>query len=178
MKIKELREKSHLSREVLSEMVGISKETLARYERGTREPRASDIKKLCEVLQVSETELLNGPSEEEIEVTVKFYEKDFWEVSDMNLATNTAGSFVVSFGPDTMGIETRGRWETEDDVRRAFEVAKERALEIFRVQKCWVKDGEVSLSNEISNSEEIGNLPKKKSFAQRQRDAVGKNKGR
>ena len=52
-----------LSQFVLSEKVGVHENTVRRWESGQREPRASEIAKLCKVLGVSEAELLRGPAE-------------------------------------------------------------------------------------------------------------------
>jgi len=58
--IAKLRVKKGKTQERLSEEIGVSVPTLARWERGVSQPRASDIKTLCEALGATETELLNG----------------------------------------------------------------------------------------------------------------------
>ena len=45
--------------------------TVRRWESGQREPRASEIAKLCEILGVSEAELLRGPAEEKWVLEIK-----------------------------------------------------------------------------------------------------------
>jgi len=60
-KIKHFRKKKSMTQTELAELTGVSVMTIRHYESGEREPRASDIKKLCEVLGVTEDELLNGP---------------------------------------------------------------------------------------------------------------------
>jgi transcriptional regulator with XRE-family HTH domain len=72
--------------------VGVSVPTLARWERGTFQPRASDIKKLCEVLGVSEAELLNGPVSGEVKFTI------VWEVEDMHAMEVRPNEFKIGFG--------------------------------------------------------------------------------
>jgi transcriptional regulator with XRE-family HTH domain len=69
------RDKAGLTQSALAENLGVVEITIRRWENGTREPRASDIKKLCEVLGVSEAELLNGPTEEGYKVTLQFVER-------------------------------------------------------------------------------------------------------
>ena len=70
MRLKEWRTKLGLSQFVLSEKVGVHENTVRRWESGQREPRASEITKLCEVLGVSEAELLRGPAVKRWEVRV------------------------------------------------------------------------------------------------------------
>ena len=59
--LRDLRKQSGLSQDELAELVEISVMTIRRWEWGQRVPRLEEIKKLAEVLQVSESELLNGP---------------------------------------------------------------------------------------------------------------------
>lgn len=64
------RKKARLTQAELAERVGIHEVTLRNWERNAYQPRASDIKKLCEVLNVTESELLNGPAKNEWEIRV------------------------------------------------------------------------------------------------------------
>ena len=70
MDIRLWRKKIGITQERLSELVGVHVNTVIRWEAGLREPRTSEIKKLCEVLNVSEAELLNGPERREFEVQI------------------------------------------------------------------------------------------------------------
>jgi transcriptional regulator with XRE-family HTH domain len=60
--LKFYRKKAGMTQTELAERLDIHALTISRWESDIREPRASDIKKLCSVLNVSETELLNGPA--------------------------------------------------------------------------------------------------------------------
>lgn len=69
--------------------------TIRRWESGLREPRSSDIKALCEVLQVSESELLNGPKIDELKINI------IWEVEEeMNELSMNPNEFNVGFRSD------------------------------------------------------------------------------
>jgi transcriptional regulator with XRE-family HTH domain len=61
-----------LTQELLANAINSSIPTIWRWENDESEPRASDIKKLCEVLGCSEAELLNGPRKKEFIVKLKF----------------------------------------------------------------------------------------------------------
>jgi transcriptional regulator with XRE-family HTH domain len=66
------RKRAGYNQSALSDLIGVSTKTVSRWEKCTRDPRASEIKKLCEVLNVSETELLAGPKQEGFSVALKF----------------------------------------------------------------------------------------------------------
>jgi transcriptional regulator with XRE-family HTH domain len=68
--IRAYRQRKGLTQKELADRTGLSVLTIFRYEAGEREPRASDIQKLCEVLNVSEAELLNGPTPNEMQVRI------------------------------------------------------------------------------------------------------------
>ena len=62
-KLKNYRQFRGFSRDKLAAMVGISSETLARYERGEREPTTTVTKKLAAALGVTPNELLGVTDE-------------------------------------------------------------------------------------------------------------------
>jgi transcriptional regulator with XRE-family HTH domain len=70
--LRRIRNKSGISQSALADRVGVSLHTIFRVENGKTQPRASDIKKLCNVLNVTKAELLNGPVVAEFRVTLKY----------------------------------------------------------------------------------------------------------
>lgn len=68
--LRKYREKANLTQSRLAERLGVVEMTIRRWESGLREPRASDIKKLAEVLGVSDAELLNGPEKRRLEIII------------------------------------------------------------------------------------------------------------
>ena len=95
MDLKKLRVQIHMTQEQLAQTVGVSRVTLARWEIGTREPSISYIKKLCSVLGVTESELLNGPADNgELKFSFIF---DMREVEAMEVRMN---EFKVGTGDD------------------------------------------------------------------------------
>ena len=88
--IKTHRKRAGLTQQKLSGQLGVHEITIRRWETGVREPRSSDIKALCEVLQVTESELLNGPKVSELKINI------IWEVDDqMNELAIKANEFGV-----------------------------------------------------------------------------------
>ena len=121
MKLKEWRTKSGLSQFELSEKAGVHENTIRRWELGQREPRASEIAKLCEVLGVSEAELLRGPVEEKIEVRlVMNFEPMKGGIVDMR-GKNT---FVLCLEGDKIGLTGAARFEDEADIDKFLMRAK------------------------------------------------------
>ena len=99
------RKKTGLSQSNLSKLIGVSFSTLRRWESGEREPRASDIQKLCTVLEVTESELLNGPAEREIEVRIVIRETDE-EVGNVTMDMSKDAPFLqlVEIAPHKTGL--------------------------------------------------------------------------
>ena len=53
-----IRKKRGMSRNELARLIGVDRETIARYERGTREPKASVVGQIAAALNVTPNELL------------------------------------------------------------------------------------------------------------------------
>jgi len=94
--IKKIRETKNITQSDLAKRVNLSVLTISRYENHLREPRASDIQKLCEVLGVTEAELLNGPANDgEVKFTI------IWEkVSDMSGMEARMNEFKIGSGDE------------------------------------------------------------------------------
>lgn len=60
-RLKSFRKGARLTQEDLAEKINVSVMTVKRWEWGKRQPRMEDIKNLCEVLHVTEAELLKKP---------------------------------------------------------------------------------------------------------------------
>ncbi|EIV0337215.1 helix-turn-helix transcriptional regulator, partial [Vibrio cholerae] len=58
--LKEMRERKQLKQSEVAEHVGVTAQTYMKWENGKNEPKASDIKKLAEILCVSESEICRG----------------------------------------------------------------------------------------------------------------------
>ena len=61
--------------------------TVRRWEWGERQPRMEEIKKLCEVLHVSEAELLNEPQGDGIKLTLSWHWEEMKE-GEINMNDN------------------------------------------------------------------------------------------
>ena len=108
MRLKEWRTKLGLSQFALSEKVGVHENTVRRWESGQREPRASEIAKLCEVLGVSEAELLYGPQSKEWRIEVVFRREEDWEMNTVDMSASAPNLFLVQVGLEKIGLNLVG----------------------------------------------------------------------
>lgn len=104
-----------MTQEKLADLVSVHLNTLSRWESGQREPRASEIAKLCEVLGVSEAELLRGPAEEKWVLEIKVADSKE-EVIDM---TGTMPCVAAITGTQSgANLQLSAKWETfRDDAK-------------------------------------------------------------
>jgi transcriptional regulator with XRE-family HTH domain len=114
--IRFFRNRAHLTQRELSEAIDVHELTIRRWENEKKsfQPRASDIKKLCEVLCVSEAELLNGPEESAFKVTLKFV-KTLEGVSE---EMNTNGITLTIADDGFVGVSGGKKFESEEDIER------------------------------------------------------------
>jgi DNA-binding XRE family transcriptional regulator len=111
-----LRTKKGFTQEALAKAINSSIPTIWRWENDESEPRASDITKLCEVLNVTEAELLNGPAPNEIKFTI------IWEVDkEMNVVDVKMNEFKIGRGEDDdFGCFRFSKDTTVEEIGRQF----------------------------------------------------------
>jgi transcriptional regulator with XRE-family HTH domain len=68
--IRHFRRQKKLTQEELAKQLGVSIDTIRRWESGLRAPRVTEISKLAEALGVTETELLKGPEKRRLEIII------------------------------------------------------------------------------------------------------------
>lgn len=109
------RKKRGIEQALLAEKLNVHVITVSRWERGISEPRASEIAKLCEVLGVSEAELLRGPAEERWVLEIKIADSKE-EVIDM---TGTMPCVAAITGTQSgANLQLSAKWETfRDDAK-------------------------------------------------------------
>ena len=64
-KLQELRKQKNLTQEQLAEKLGVSNKTISKWETGKCMPDYSVVKSLCEELEVTVAELMDGEMSEE-----------------------------------------------------------------------------------------------------------------
>ena len=91
-----IRKKRKITQEELAQALSVNTITLSRWENGHFEPKASMIKKLCEVLCCTESELLNGSQEDKVELVLSWNWEDM-KKGEINMDINR---FKVILGED------------------------------------------------------------------------------
>lgn len=133
--IRHYREQAGLTQLQLSVAVKCSVDSVRRWESGQREPRASEIAKLCEVLGVSEAELLRGPAEKRWEVRVILEEPK--EVDVMNLTKDAPNEALVEIGTHKIAVKIVGDVENESELDNLLAEVKEKALDGLGLKRKW-----------------------------------------
>lgn len=123
-----------MTQQELAKSIPCSIDSVRRWEANLREPRSSDIVKLCEVLQCTEAELLNGPARQEFEVKIVMGVKSLTGLAGVEVASN---SFIYGVDDSEPQIVLAGK------VLIGTPEEREKALaEIIRKFKaaCWMFD--------------------------------------
>ena len=111
-RLRGLRKKFGLTQDELADRVEISAMTIRRWEWGQRVPRLEEIKKLAEVLHVSESELLNGSARNEWELRLVVSKTKEGGTIDM---TSSKSSAVLNISDDAMAITLSAPYELWSD---------------------------------------------------------------
>ena len=123
-----------MTQQELAKLIPCSIDSIRRWETNTREPRISDLVRLCEVLQCSEADLLNGSGQQEFEVKIVMGVKSLTGLAGVEVASN---SFIYGVQDDEPQIVMAGKVRIDTPENR------EKALaEIIRKFKaaCWMFD--------------------------------------
>ena len=100
-----IRKKRKITQEELAQALSINTITLSRWENGHFEPKASMIKKMCEVLGCTESELLNASQEDKAELVISWNWEDM-KKGEINMDINR---FKVILGEDgKIGLQGAG----------------------------------------------------------------------
>ena len=118
MNIKRLRKARGITQEELAAQLEVHENTIRMWEKGSRSPRISDIKRLCEIFQCTELELLSeSPDVDNWELRLVVSKTNEGGIVDM---TSSKSSAVLNISDDAMAITLSAGYELwEDD--SAFE---------------------------------------------------------
>ena len=104
--IKRYRSRLNMTQQELAKLIPCSIDSVRRWETNTREPRASDLIRLCEVLQCTEAELLNSSDKQELEVKIVMGVKSLAGLAGLEVADN---SFIYGVQDDKPQIIMAGK---------------------------------------------------------------------
>ena len=116
--LKDLRKRARLSQEKLADIMDVHLNTIWAWENNNeRGPNPQQLIKLCEALNVTETELLNGPSNETWELKLIFRKEKETEGGVIDMSGNTI-SAALAIGDHAMSVELGAPFEIwEDDAK-------------------------------------------------------------
>ncbi|EJL9432961.1 helix-turn-helix transcriptional regulator [Vibrio cholerae] len=100
--LKEMRERKQLKQSEVAEHVGVTAQTYMKWENGKNEPKASDIKKLAEILCVSESEICRGQKFDSDISEIQFMKKTASIMKELDEVTFT--SILFEFITDKKGF--------------------------------------------------------------------------
>lgn len=117
MNIKELRKKRGITQEELSARIGVHENTIRLWEKGMREPRLSDIAKLCEVFECTESELLNGQGTQNWELRLVMRKAGHPQEGVIDMTNNNSNA-ALYIEDNTMAIMLSAEYSLwEDDAK-------------------------------------------------------------
>ena len=125
----EIRKKKGMTQEELAQLLSITTVTLSRWENGHFEPKASVIRQLCEVLDCTEAELLNGPDDGKIKITLEY---DWGKMKEGKINMEDNGFELILGSNGKVGLHGAGMITSRDaiedflaKVREQLEIALE-----------------------------------------------------
>lgn len=115
--ITEIRKKQGITQEELAHMLSINTATLSRWENSHFEPKASLIKRLCEVLHCTEAELLNEQQPDRVQITLSYEWQDM-KKGEIDMDKN---KFKLILGDDgQIGVQGSGLVTTREAMEQFF----------------------------------------------------------
>ncbi|EEX65591.1 helix-turn-helix transcriptional regulator [Vibrio cholerae] len=128
--LKEMRERKQLKQSEVAEHVGVTAQTYMKWENGKNEPKASDIKKLAEILCVSESEICRGQKFDSDISEIQFMKKTASIMKELDEVTFT--SILFEFITDKKGFMEKLEKErpTNEMLLEKYMREKEKAEEL------------------------------------------------
>ena len=140
MNIKKLRKAQKMTQEELAYRIGVHENTIRLWEKGMREPRLSDVAKLCEVLRCTESELLNGSAIQEWELRMVVSTTGDKEGGTVDM-TGTTSTATLSIGDNAMAITLSADytlWEDDSKFEALMEdLRRKRQLGLKTRKEGW-----------------------------------------
>ncbi|EOX4383417.1 helix-turn-helix transcriptional regulator [Vibrio cholerae] len=135
--LKEMRERKQLKQSEVAEHVGVTAQTYMKWENGKNEPKASDIKKLAEILCVSESEICRGQKFASDISEIQFMKKTASIMKELDEVTFT--SILFEFITDKKGFMEKLEKErpTNEMLLEKYMREKEKAEELAEYMEAY-----------------------------------------
>ena len=143
--IKKIRKSKGFNQYILADATGVSVDTVRRWEKGTQVPRADELVRLANALNVTEAELLNGTVKQEFEVKILMGVKILPNVAGLEIKDD---SFFYGVDDEKPQIHIGGRINiaTAEDREKALK----KIIENFQ-KACWMFDHKKEAEAQISD---------------------------
>ena len=113
--LKYYRERTGLSMQKLSELIGVQLNTIWRWETGKASPSVEIAKGLAKIFGITESELLHGPTQNSWDLRLVVSKAQEGGIVDM---TSSKSSAVLNIGDDAMAVTLSAPYELwEDDAK-------------------------------------------------------------
>ena len=129
--IKHYREKANLSMQKLADLVGVKLNTVWRWENEKASPSVDIIQPLAAALHVTEAELLNGPEETEIRITLHYSEMP--KEVEINMDGKDFDLYMPGNG--SLGINGAAKFSSLEDIDKFLERARSLLVQGFAFQQ-------------------------------------------
>jgi transcriptional regulator with XRE-family HTH domain len=103
--IRSARKKIGLTQAALAERIDVHEVTLRNWERGEYQPKTTDFQKLCSALNVTEAELLNGPTSNEVRVEIIIKRSNEEDKEEMDLSKDAPYLESLTLTPEKIGVK-------------------------------------------------------------------------
>ena len=130
--IKAFRKKSGLTQPELAELLKVSFSTLRRWEVYGGQPRADELKRLCEIFHCTETELLNGSVNEYSKITLS-YDFEKFEKGDLDM---TGKGYELFLGADgVIGLKGSMLLKSKEAIKDCIAAIEEQLTVAYEAQE-------------------------------------------
>ncbi|MBF4385655.1 MULTISPECIES: helix-turn-helix transcriptional regulator [Vibrio] len=147
--LKHTREAKGLKQAEVAEYVGVTAQTYMKWENGKNEPKAGDIKKLAEILGVSESEICRGKTFSDDTNPLNFMKKTALMKNALDEVTFT--SVLFEYIHDKQGFIDRLEHEafaTEEAYRRYEESVRDREIAVAEFEEAREEGAQIAYEME------------------------------
>lgn len=113
-----LRKKARFSQEELAERVGVHLNTISMWENGISSPNSQKLKRLAQALNVTESDLLSGPNDGKIKITLS-YDWEKFEKGEIDMNGDLFEIFLGGHGE--VGIKGAGLPKSREELQELKE---------------------------------------------------------
>jgi len=154
--IKERRIELNVKQDDLAEQVGVTVQTMSKWERDLTEPKASQVSSLSRALKISEKEICKGESVDRVDINPFDFIRQV-DTLKSNLPNTEFMITMYDFIDDTEGFINK-LYDATDDGFKALTEHQNRSH--IDTMKEWVDNGSITFSDDKSKEKFFDDLNK------------------